>query len=407
MKRNLLFKVLCVFFVFVCALSGTVSVFAEGYVEIQRIDPETGIIYSDFVDIPDRCDKPSVVSISETSVKIGFYGMYINDDGGYEISIYNNGTYTPVKNVAEDYSYRYTATVSGLSGGKTYNIAVRAYNVFNGVYYYGDYSDILTVCTAPAAVTLSKVSYVSQGKIKVKWKKKSGVSGYIVQYSTSKKFADNGRTTSLTVKKASSNLKEIGGLAGTTYYVRVCAYKELDGVRYCGKWSKSKSIKVKKGLNVKQLLNSVKTDNSGRKEIKSLTKNGVDIAKYKTTYDKVKAIYNWHAKHYSEFAHCLACNASFNSCLYALYSSKEKAPDIWIAAGEVKNNDGSKVIHKWSVLYLAGVPYIFDPRLQGYTKNYTGNMYFGVSKGSRISKIYIFDAWYARWTKESVNVYCK
>ena len=38
------------------------------------------------------------------------------------------------------------------------------------------------------------------------------------------------------------------------------------------------------------MLNAVKTDNSGAKQIKRYTDGGVNISKYKTTYDKFKAI---------------------------------------------------------------------------------------------------------------------
>lgn len=407
MKRNLFVKVLSVILALICVFSQAVPVLAVEYASVQVVDPVTGETYYYSVSVPDKCEKPEIVSITKNSVKLQFYGQFLNENSGYEISVYENGVYTPVKYVTEKYSYTYKTTVNHLSSGKRYKLAVRAYNVFNGVAYYGEYSDILTVYTATKAVKLKSAAYISKGKIKVKWTKKKNVTGYIIQYSTSKKFPNSGKTTSIAVGGEKTLSKVISGLAKTTYYVRVCPYNKIGGVRYCGEWSNTKKVKVKKGLSVKELLNSVKTNNNGRQTIKNMTKNKVDIAKYKTNYEKVKAIYDWHAKNYNKFAHCLACNASFNSCIYALYGGKEKGPDIYIAAGEVKNRDGSKVIHKWSVLYLAGVEYIFDPRLQGYTGNYTGTLYFGIPKSSSMKKMYLFDGWYSHWERNNYNVYCK
>ena len=81
------------------------------------------------------------------------------------------------------------------------------------------------------------------------WKKVSGVSGYQVQYSTSKKFTKKttksklikkNKTTKVTLKKLKSKKK---------YYVRIRTYKnvKINGKtkKVYSKWSKTKSVKVK------------------------------------------------------------------------------------------------------------------------------------------------------------------
>ena len=63
-------------------------------------------------------------------------------------------------------------------------------------------------------------------------------------------------------------------------------------------------------------------------------------------------------------------------------------------------------IHKWAVIYLAGKPYIFDPRLQGYTKSYTPTTYFAIAKGSKRAKaIYIYENAYGTFYPDESNVY--
>lgn len=286
---------------------------------------------------------------------------------------------------------------------KKYTVAVRPYIIFNGQYLYGPYSKGFEVATAVTKKTkLKSVAQAGNGKIKLKWSKVDSASGYIVQYSISKKFSSVG-TVSIPVKKNSTTSKTIKGLANTTLYVRVCPYKAAGDSYYCGEWSSAKKIKVKSNLTVKQMLNSVKCDNKMRKHILEATKNGVDIKKYKTTYDKVKAIYNWHAKHYKDFASCVMCNGNFDFCVSMLFYNNPEAPAITTDTGYVKNSDGTTAGHTWSVIYLGGAKHIFDPRLQGYTHDYIGNLYFGVRSGKGVSRIYVPE--YIGGTCDRINMY--
>ena len=79
----------------------------------------------------------------------------------------------------------------------------------------------------------------------MKWKKVSKASGYIIQFSTDKKFKKDLRK--VTVGKSKTVSKTVGKLkAGKKYYVRVCAYVKSGGKKIQGNWSKVKSVKVKK-----------------------------------------------------------------------------------------------------------------------------------------------------------------
>lgn len=96
---------------------------------------------------------------------------------------------------------------------------------------------------AVAKVKSVKVSGSSK-KIKVSWKKISGVSGYQIQYSTSKKFK---KSKTVSVKKAKTVKTTIkkGLKKGKKYYVRVRAYKTVNGKKKTGNWSVTKTVKVK------------------------------------------------------------------------------------------------------------------------------------------------------------------
>lgn len=96
-------------------------------------------------------------------------------------------------------------------------------------------------------VSLSKILNVKNKQLKVIFKRLSGVKGYQVQYSTSKKFTKK-YTKSVTVKQSSKKTlsKIIKKLKkNKTYHVRVRAYK-VDSCKnnVYGKWSKVKKIKI-------------------------------------------------------------------------------------------------------------------------------------------------------------------
>ncbi|MCD8013751.1 MAG: CAP domain-containing protein [Lachnospiraceae bacterium] len=96
-----------------------------------------------------------------------------------------------------------------------------------------------------AGTKLSSVKNTASRKITVKWKKKSGVTGYQIQYSTSKTFKKGNKTVKVSgakkTKKVISKLKK-----GKTYYVRVRTYKKVNGVTYYSAWSTKKKVSIKK-----------------------------------------------------------------------------------------------------------------------------------------------------------------
>ena len=88
------------------------------------------------------------------------------------------------------------------------------------------------------ATSLSSVK-MSGTSLKVKWKKKSGVTGYQIQYSTSSKFKNSTEITINGEDKASKTIKNLE--SGKKYYVRVRTYKTVNGETVYSKWSKKKT----------------------------------------------------------------------------------------------------------------------------------------------------------------------
>ena len=90
-------------------------------------------------------------------------------------------------------------------------------------------------------VKFSKLKVSGKCKVKATWKKLTNISGYQIQYAPNKKFK---KAKSKTVKSTSVTIKKLK--KKKTYFVRVRAYKLVDGKKVYGKWSAVKKVKIKK-----------------------------------------------------------------------------------------------------------------------------------------------------------------
>lgn len=92
----------------------------------------------------------------------------------------------------------------------------------------------------PKAIKLFKVTNKKGGKLKVKFGRSSGATGYEISYATNKKFQP---AKKITAQKTKATLKR---LKKKTYYVRVRAYKKVNKTIYYSHYSNVKKVKVKK-----------------------------------------------------------------------------------------------------------------------------------------------------------------
>ena len=94
------------------------------------------------------------------------------------------------------------------------------------------------------ATSITSLSAKDNG-FTVKWKKKSGITGYQIQYSTNSKFKKNKK--SIKIKKAKTTSKKISNLKESKkYYFRIRTYKSSNKKTRYSKWSKVKSVKTQK-----------------------------------------------------------------------------------------------------------------------------------------------------------------
>lgn len=100
----------------------------------------------------------------------------------------------------------------------------------------------ITLTVNPTGTTFRSVYNGKGKKLKAYWKKNRTVSGYQLQYSTSKQFI-NGKT--VTLKSANYTGAVRSKLTkNKTYYVRIRTYKKVSGKVYSSAWSKTKQVKI-------------------------------------------------------------------------------------------------------------------------------------------------------------------
>lgn len=109
------------------------------------------------------------------------------------------------------------------------------------------------------ATSITSLSAKDNG-FTVKWKKKTKITGYQIQYSTSSKFSMK-NTKTVKIKNSKTVSKKITGLNPTQkYYVRIRTYK---GKKYSS-WSKKKCIIVENSHCTNNNNHSIKCGNMGK-----------------------------------------------------------------------------------------------------------------------------------------------
>ena len=135
--------------------------------------------------------------------------------------------------------------IKKLNPGKSYYYKVRSYKKVGDKVYYGGWSKTIAANTIPKTPKISSAVSDKRGKVLVKWNKQTSGSGYELQYSTNSKFKKNALTK--TVKKNTVTAASVKNLpSGKKYYVRVRAFRTINGKRVYGSYSNVRSVVVKK-----------------------------------------------------------------------------------------------------------------------------------------------------------------
>jgi len=149
-------------------------------------------------------------------------------------------------------SYKTLATVKGtsythksLTAGAGYTYRVRAYRTVGGKNYYSGWA-YMTAYTKPATPNLTGLRATKSGhKIKATWKKVGGsASGYQIYWAKDKNFKKVVSKTNVSGQKKTSYTGK-NFTKGKRYYVKVRAYKTVNGNKIYGAWSNVRNVKAK------------------------------------------------------------------------------------------------------------------------------------------------------------------
>lgn len=162
---------------------------------------------------------------------------------GYEVFKYDASSkkYVLYKNITNPNTN--TCKVTGLASNNKYSFKVRAYQIDDSEKTYAPFGTVVSQYTSIAKSNLNSAKSTSKKKIKASWSKVGGASGYQVMWSTYKNFSKNYKTKSVKAKYSSKTVTT--AQSKRVYYVRVRAYKTINGKKVYSQWSSTKKVKTK------------------------------------------------------------------------------------------------------------------------------------------------------------------
>ena len=180
---------------------------------------------------------PGLSGTSNSSAGIIFKWKKAANASGYKIyrRTGNSSKWVNIATVSGNNTLVYTD--GSVKAGTMYTYTVRAYKG-SALSAYNKNGSRIVRLTAPVQY---KPSSKASGKLTVRWKKAAGASGYQIQYAASRSMRGARTVSASALTRTLSGLKK-----GSTYYVRIRAYKKVNGKAYYGAWSSVKNAKVRK-----------------------------------------------------------------------------------------------------------------------------------------------------------------
>ncbi len=196
--------------------------------------------------------------------RYSYQGSWLTVDEGQKIKAANNSvTPTPVsiakaKITVSDQVYtgaaiepKLTVTLKGkkLKAGTDYTASFKKNRKIGTatvtVTGKGNYNGKATASFRinPRRVALSRL-VAGKESLTVNWKKESGIDGYEIEYSLKESFKDAEKKIVRDPKTTEYEIRNLNG--NRTYYVRIRAYRKVDGKKYVSAWSKARSAKTEK-----------------------------------------------------------------------------------------------------------------------------------------------------------------
>ncbi len=222
--------------------------------DVEQIEFNT--IYTESCDPTDYYDGRYHDSFEFDVELSGTVNLYIESENEsfFEYGPYNSTFYIYNANDTANYLYKFWClTAYSYDSSRGVYILNENFSLPKGTYYFvtscthydysGTYSFSLNFKPNISKPSIKTTSTNKKHKITAKWKKVSGCDGYQVQFSRKKNFKSGVTTKTVKGQKKTSCTGKFK--KGKRYYVRVRAYKIVDGERYYSSWSSKKSIKCR------------------------------------------------------------------------------------------------------------------------------------------------------------------
>jgi hypothetical protein len=161
------------------------------------------------------------------------------------------------------------------------------------------------------ATSITSLSAKNNG-FTVKWKKKTKITGYQIQYSTSSKFSMK-NTKTVKIKKAKTASKKITDLKSSKkYYVRIRTYKIVKKKKSYSSWSKKKNVTTKNCEHCTNNNNhSIKCGNMGRwfnSRSELVVYYNSEVSKWNKKIDNEEITYDEYYKNVPSGYECWSCS---------------------------------------------------------------------------------------------------
>ncbi len=227
-------KILPVLLSCVIALSVSAAA-ADDTTVTQPAEQTTTAVQEETTTLPDETTEPEKPETTVPEAPVNLRCSQIDDANhmlywdkaegatGYEVNIKaTNGTWVPLQDTTETEYGPFE-----LLKASEYQYAVRSYILVDGEKKYSDYSQTLTVTTAPVGKTVLKAASV-KGGIELSWEEIEGVSGYRLWIRQGGKWVKITDVGSLKRSYIYENAK-----VGTSYYFAIKGYvKGAQGTKY-------------------------------------------------------------------------------------------------------------------------------------------------------------------------------
>lgn len=178
---------------------------------------------------------PQMIVTAMPSGRLKVTWNKVSGVSGYRIFYTPDGGTQKQVNVSSSKKSTY---LTGLTRGVVYTVGVQSYIAANGVNGYSTAS-VQQIATSTSRPTITSAKSTGRGKIKIKWKKVSNATAYMVYRKTG-----NGKWSRVKTTKSTSYTNS-GLKSGRKYTYKVISYKQSGVKRSFSRYSKGRTVRAK------------------------------------------------------------------------------------------------------------------------------------------------------------------